>query len=209
VVKVILIDNHALSRIGLKTILANDPRYEVIGDYKYYSLIQQELPSLPVDLFIVNPDVNHESGFEVAQHLKQMHSSYKVVILTDNKEEYHVLNAVQSGIDAYIGRSAEPDEIMLGINKVVNGQKYFSADVSSILVNNAQRRQTRSIPLLTNKEKEVIRLLMEGFSSKQIAARLDVSPRTVHSHRANILGKFNLKNTTQLITKIAEQKIFL
>ena len=208
-VKLILIDNHALSRIGLKTILMNDPRYQVIGDYRYFTDLTLDLATLSVDLFIVDISVNEECGFEVAQHLKRKNAANKVIILTDSKEEYHIVNAVQENIDAYINKDAEPEEILLGINKVVNGQKYYSADVSSILVNNAFRRQNKGVPFLTTKEREIIRLLMDGFSSKQIAAKLDVSPRTIHSHRANILSKFNLNNTTQLVTRIAEQKILI
>jgi DNA-binding NarL/FixJ family response regulator len=208
-VKVIIVDNHALSRIGLRSILDNDPRFEMKGDYRNFNAVKPHLPQLLPQLAIVDPAVNEESGLDVAQYLKQFHREMKVIILTFSKDEVQVMNAVQENVDGYIHKNAEADEILMGISKVLAGQKYFSAEISNILVNSAYRRQNKGIPFLTTKEKEIIRLLMDGFSSKQIAARLDVSPRTIHSHRANILSKFNLNNTTQLVTKIAEQKIVL
>jgi DNA-binding NarL/FixJ family response regulator len=208
-VKIVIVDNHALSRIALVTILKNDPRFEVTGDFKSFSSIKPLLPSLSADLAIVDVAVNEECGYDVPQYLKRLNSDLKVIILTFSKDEMQIVNAIQDNIDGYIHKHAEPEEIILGISKVLSGQKYFSAEISNIVVNNAYRRQNKGVPFLTTKEKEIIRFLMEGFSSKQIAARLDVSPRTIHSHRANILSKFNLNNTTQLVTKIAEQKIVL
>jgi DNA-binding NarL/FixJ family response regulator len=208
-VKIIIVDNHALSRIGLKSILGNDGRYEVTGDYKSFNAVKPLLGSLSVDLVIVDLSVNEECGYDVTQYLKRQHGELKVIILTFGKDEIQVITAVQEDVDGYIHKNAEPDEILLGINRVLSGQKFFSAEISNIVVNHAYRRQNKGLPFLTTKEKEIIRLLMEGYSSKQIAAMLDVSPRTIHSHRANILNKFNLNNTTQLVTKIAEQKIVL
>jgi DNA-binding NarL/FixJ family response regulator len=208
-VKVIVVDNHPLCRIGVKTILMNDPRFDVAGDFRTFTQARPIVLNSTPDLVIIDLTVNEECGFDVAQYLKKHCPSAKVIILTDSKEEYHIVNAVQEGVDAYINKEAEPEEIILGISKVLAGQKYYSGEVSSILVNSAYRRQNKGLPFLTTKEKEIIRLLMEGYSSKQIAAKLEVSPRTIHSHRANILSKFNLNNTTQLVTKIAEQKIMI
>ena len=208
-VRVIIVDNHALSRLGLRSILNNDPKFLISGDYRNFHAVKPLLPDLSPQLAIVDSTVNDECGFDVAQYLKRSGHQLKVIILTFSMDELQIERAVQNDIDGYIYKSAEADEILMGINKVLAGQKYFSAEISHILVNNAYRRQSKGVPFLTTKEKEIIRLLMDGFSSKQIAARLDVSPRTIHSHRANILSKFNLNNTTQLVTKIAEQKIVL
>ena len=208
-VKVLIVDNHALSRLGLRSILGNDPRFIVSGDYKSFLPVKPLLHEIAPHLVIVDIAVNEECGFDVAQYLKQLDENLKVIILTFHKDDLQIERAVQENIDGYIHKNAEPDEILMGINKVLSGQKYFSAEISHMLVSNAYRRQAKGVPFLTTKEKEIIRLIMDGFSSKQIAARLDVSPRTIHSHRANILSKFNLNNTTQLVTKIAEQKIVL
>jgi DNA-binding NarL/FixJ family response regulator len=208
-VKVIIVDNNTIYRTGIKTILLNDPRFDVIADFKHFSTARSLLTTLRPQLFVIDLTINEEAGYDVPQFLKKSNPNCKVAIVTQSKEEFHIVNAVQEGIDAYILKDSEPDEMLLGLSRIVGGQKYYSVEISTILVNSAYRRQSKGVPFLTTKEKEIIRLLMEGFSSKQIAAKLEVSPRTIHSHRANILGKFNLNNTTQLVTKIAEQKIHI
>lgn len=208
-VRILIIDNHTLYRIGLKTILSHDPRFEIVGDYRSFSAAREAVSKSQSALTILDLSVNEECGYDVPAFIKRNYPNTKVIILSHSKEESHIRNAAEVGVDAFIHKEAEPEEILLGITKVSSGQKYYSVEISEILVNSTYRRQNHSMPFLTTKEKEIIRLLMEGYSSKQIAARLDVSPRTIHSHRANILGKFNLNNTTQLITKIAEQKIVI
>ncbi len=208
-VRIIIVDNHTLYRIGLKTILSHDPRFEIIGDYGSFTVARDSMSRSAVNLVVADLSVNEECGYDVPAFIKKSYRDVKVVILSHSKEESHIRSAAEEGIDAFIHKDAEPGEILLGLTKVIAGQKYYSVEISEILVNSTYRRQNQSIPFLTTKEKEIIRLLMEGYSSKQIAGKLAVSPRTIHSHRANILGKFNLHNTTQLITRIAEQKIVI
>jgi DNA-binding NarL/FixJ family response regulator len=208
-IKVIIVDNNTIYRTGIKTVLIGDARFDVIGDFKHFSTVRSLLSTLRPQLFVIDLTINEEAGYDVGQFLKKSNPNCKVAIVTQSKEEFHIVGAVQEGIDAYIHKDAEPEELLLGLSRIVGGQKYYSIEISTILVNSAYRRQTKGVPFLTTKEKEIIRFLMDGFSSKQIAAKLDVSPRTIHSHRANILSKFNLSNTTQLVTKIAEQKILI
>src|SRR5690606_12117039 len=131
----------------------------------------------------------------------------KVIILSSHKEEFYVLNALEAGVDGYIHKDAEPEELITGILKVLNDEKFYSVEISSLLINSIYKKPGRGIPFLTKKEKQVIKHLMDGYSSKEIAAMLDVSPRTIETHRANVLNKFGLKNTTELIKKVIEQKI--
>lgn len=206
--RILIVDNHSLSRIGLRSVLAH-LAFEIVGDFGSFTTVRPILQTLSPQMVILDTSVSEECGYDVLRYLRDWNPTVKIVILTFRKDELQVLNALQENIDGYITKSAEPDEIVRGISKVVSGQKYYSAEISNIIVDNAYRRQTRGVPFLTTKEKEIIRLLMDGYSSKQIAARLAVSPRTIHSHRANILSKFNLNNTTQLVTRIAEHKIVI
>jgi DNA-binding NarL/FixJ family response regulator len=209
-VKIVVVDSHALSRIGLVSILRQDPRFELTGEYKSFNAVRPLVPALLADLVIIDIALNREcEGDDVATYVKNHCPGVKVLILTFHKEEFHILNAVETGVDGYIHKDAEPEEILLGINRVLEGEKFFSLEISNLLIGNLAKKNYRGNPFLTSKEKEIIRYIMEGYSSKEIAALLDVSPRTIDTHRANILGKFNLKNTTELISRIAEQKIRL
>ena len=208
-VNIILVDNHALSLIGLKTVLANDPRINIAGEFRSFHQARPQLPVISPSLAIIDITVNEECGYDVPHYLKQRNRDMKVIVLTFLKDELHISSALKTDVEGYIAKDAEPEEILLGVNKVISGQRYYSSEISNIIVTSAYRREGRGIPFLTTKEKEIIRLLMDGYSSKQIAARLDVSPRTIHSHRANILAKFKLNNTAQLVSKIAELKIVM
>jgi DNA-binding NarL/FixJ family response regulator len=206
---IIVVDDHSVFRMGLLSILRSDPRFNVEGDYKSFNLLQPLVNNLNAHVILIDISVNKEAGFDVPQFLKTTNPSIKVIIVTYVKEEFYILNAVEGGVDGYIHKDSEPDEIKLGIAKVVAGEKFYSREISNILVQNFQKKTYRGLPFLTSKEKEIIRFIMDGHSSKQIASFLDVSPRTIDTHRANILAKFNLKNTSELISKIAEHKISL
>jgi DNA-binding NarL/FixJ family response regulator len=209
-VKIVVVDQNALSRIGLVALLKQDARFELVGDFKSFHTVRPLIPTLDADLVIIDISLNREGeGEDVATHIKHLRQDIKVIILTFHKEEFHILNAVETGVDGYIHKDSEAEELLLGINRVLEGEKFFSREVSNLLIGNLAKKNYRGHPFLTSKEKEIIRYIMEGYSSKEIAALLEVSPRTIDTHRANILGKFNLKNTTELITRIAEQKIRL
>lgn len=206
-VKIAVVDDHTLFRIGLLTLLKEEPRFEVTGVYRSFNTIKPLIPDLDANLVVVDIALNKQTGFDIAAYIKEYNPGLKVVILTLLKEDLHIMSAVEADIDGYIHKDTEPEEVILGINKVLNGEKFYSQEISNLLISNLQKRNFRGLPFLTSKEKEIIKYLMEGNSSKEIAAMLAVSPRTIDTHRANILSKFNLKNTNELITKIAEQKI--
>jgi DNA-binding NarL/FixJ family response regulator len=206
-VKIAVVDDHALFRIGLITLLKEDSRFVITGVYRSFNTIKPLIPDLDANLVIVDIAQNKQNGFDIAAYIKEHNPLLKVIILTLLKEDFHIMSAVEADIDGYIHKDAEPEELFIGINKVLNGEKFYSLEISNLLISNLQKRNFKGLPFLTSKEKEIIRYLMEGNSSKEIAAMLAVSPRTIDTHRANILSKFNLKNTNELITKIAEQKI--
>lgn len=206
-VKIAVIDDHALCRIGLITLLKEDSHFEITGAYRSFNAIKPLIPNLDANLVIVDIALNKQVGFDIATYIKEHNPLLKVVILTLLKEDFHIINAVESDVDGYIHKDTEPEELIFGINKVLSGEKFYSLEISNLLISNLHKRNFKGLPFLTSKEKEIIRYLMEGNSSKEIASMLAVSPRTIDTHRANILSKFNLKNTNELITKIAEQKI--
>ncbi len=206
-VRIALLDDHALFRMGLVAILNKEKGFEIIGEYKSFSTLKPLIPSLPADVVFVDLSLEDESGLDVAKYIKNVTPRLKVIILSSHKEEFYIVNALEAGVDGYIHKDAEPAELISGINKVLKGDKFFSLEISGLLINNIYSKPKAGLPYLTKKEKEVIKYLMDGYSNKEIADKMDVSPRTVETHRANALNKFNLKNTNELIKQIIEQKI--
>ncbi len=202
-----IIDDHELFRIGLVAILKRDTKCNVVGEYANFEMIKHLIPSWNVDLALVDISLGKISGLEVVRYIKSSNNRTKVVILSGHREEFYLMNAIEAGVDGYIHKDIDEHELLTGIHKVIKGDKFYSMEISNILISNIHNRPQRGLPFLTNKEKQVIRYLMDGYSSKEIAAKLDVSPRTIETHRANVLGKFGLKNTIELIKNVVEQKI--
>jgi DNA-binding NarL/FixJ family response regulator len=205
--RIIVVDDHALFRIGLIGILKKEPSFTIVGEYRSFTALKPLLPKLVADVALVDISLGNESGLDVAKFIRKVNPAMKVVMLSSHKEEFYIVNALEAGIEGYIHKDAEPEELIAGLLKVIHGGKFYSLEISGLLINNIYNRPQRGLPFLTNKEKQVTTYLMDGFSSKEIAVKLDISPRTIETHRANILGKFGLKNTTELIKKIVEQKI--
>lgn len=206
-INIAIIDDHALFRIGLVAILKRDPKINIAGEYSSFSAVKHLIPSWNIDIALVDISLGKDSGLEVARYIKTSSPKTKVVILSGHREEFYLVNAIEVGVDGYIHKDIEEHELLTGLQKVNKGDKFYSMEISNLLINNIYNKPQRGLPFLTNKEKQVIKYLMDGFSSKEIAAELDVSPRTIETHRANVLNKFGLKNTTELIKKIVEQKI--
>ena len=205
--KIVVIDDHALFRAGLVAILKKESNFYVVGEYRNFTPVKPLIPTLDAHIVLVDISLGKESGLEVAKYIKNVKPSLKVLILSSHKEEFYIVNALEAGVDGYIHKDTEPEELISGIHKVLSGDKFFSVEISSLLINNIYNKPGKGLPFLTGKEKQVIQYLLEGHSSKEIASILDVSPRTVETHRANVLSKFGLKNTTELIKKVVEQKI--
>lgn len=205
--RIVVIDDHALFRAGLVAILKQEPGFEVVAEYKSFTPVKPLVPTLAADVVLVDISLTKESGLDIAKYIKNVNPALYVIILTSHKEEFYIINALEAGVDGYIHKDSEPEELVQGIKKVLTGEKFYSLEISGLLVNSIYARSSKGVPFLTNKEKLVIKHLMDGHSSKEIASILDISPRTVETHRANALNKFGLKNTTELIKKIVEQKI--
>lgn len=204
--RIVVLDDHALFRMGLMGILAKDESFKIVGEYKNFDLLKPLIPTLQADLIFVDISLDDESGIEVARYIKNVNPNIKVIILSSHKEEFYVVNALDAEVDGYIHKNAEPEELLTGVKKVLKGEKFFSIEISNLLINNVYNKP-KGVPFLTPREKEVIRYMLDGLSSKEIADKMDLSPRTVETHRANVLNKFNLKNSTELIRKVVEQKI--
>jgi DNA-binding NarL/FixJ family response regulator len=208
-VRIVVIDNNSVYRMGLVTLIKADPRFEIVGEYRSFSIIEPTIGTLNAHMALVDISLNKECGIDIVRFIKNRNPALKVVALTALKDEFNIINAVETGVDGYIHKDAEPEVLIYGISKIMEGEKFYSLEISNLLVGNLYKRNFRGLPFLTTKEKQIIKFLMDGYSSKQIAAQLAVSPRTIDTHRANILGKFNLKNTSELIARIIEQKITL
>lgn len=205
--RIVILDDHTLFRLGFCQVLKNEG-FQVVGEYGNFSQLKPLIPTLAADLVFVDISLEDESGLDVAKYIKHVNPKLKVIILSSHKEEFYVINALDAGVNGYMHKTADSVDLVKGITSVLKGGTFYSQEISELLIQSAYNR-SRSAPFLTPKEKEVIRYVIEGYSNKEIADKMNISPRTIETHRANVLNKFNLKNTTELIKKILEHKIEL
>ena len=198
--RVLLADDHTLVRAGVRKILeaqSGIARVEEVpdGEAALAVLAAQPFDVLVLDLAMPGPD-----GFEVLERAKRGSPDLKVLVLTMHSDPEYVERAVQGGADGYLLKDSAVDDLVAGIEAVVAGRAYYSPAVQRALSDLVKRRPgaVRPAELLTERERQVLKLVAEGLSTKEIASQLDISARTVESHRANLMRKLDLRSVARL-----------
>jgi DNA-binding NarL/FixJ family response regulator len=205
-IKVILADDHPLIRAGFKAMLGKTEAFQIVGEAEDGRELMAQISALNPDVVLVDITMPHVNGLEVIRHFRKQNSQLKIIVLTMHEESEYVLNAMKSGADGYLLKNIESTELERAIKTVCNGQKYFSPAVAGILAESALRPVKEGLEI-TPREKEVLTLVASGDSTKQIAAKLEISIRTVESHRINLLKKLSVNNSAELVRKALDLKL--
>lgn len=206
-INLIIADDHDLFRFGLSELLK---KYSDINVVKTVSDGQELIKSLEsiknIDVILLDITMPNMDGFEVLKRLSSTESTIKPIIISMHNEGNYIAKCAKEGAYGYLIKNADAEELLLSIRTVANGKKYFGPEISEKMVNFMSENRL-SANQLSNKENEVLQLISKGMTTKEIAAKLFVSSRTIETHRANILKKLEVKNTAALIKKATEQKI--
>lgn len=199
-----IIEDHTIVRQGLKQLLAKYAEMKVLAEFGVPdgimdTLAKEERP----DIVLCDINLPGMDGLALTEKIKNKYPDQKVIILTMHQKEFYVLKAFDAGADGYFHKDTEESELIMGIKKIYNGQKYFCQSVSQILINRLLDTKNTAgktlLPTLTFREKEVLEQVVAGLGNREIGDKLCISTRTVENHRANILRKFGLKNTVELV----------
>lgn len=205
-IKIILADDHPLIRAGFKTLLGKNEDFEILGEAgngkELINLVKVQTP----DIVLIDISMPEMSGLDAFVEIRKELPDIKFIVLSMHEEREYVLKAVRNGINGYLLKNVGREELEDAIRNVHAGGKCFSPVVAGILADSIQAPE-ESPGLITSREKEVLSLVAEGFSTKQIADKLDISARTVESHRVNLLKKLKVNNTAELIKKASENKL--
>jgi DNA-binding NarL/FixJ family response regulator len=203
-IKLIIADDHELFRKGLAELLRKHDDIKIVksvGDgHEFIELLKNKLDADIVLLDITMPNMD---GFQVLKEMKTLNSNIKPIIISMHSDGNYIAKCAKSGAYGYLLKNTDEDELTLAIRTVNKGHKYFSPEISEKMIN-FMSTQSISENILSNKETEVLGLISEGLTTKEIASKLFVSTRTIESHRANILKKLEVKNTAELIKKAAK-----
>ena len=201
--KVLLVDDHQLIIDGLKSLMKNTAEIMVTGEANNGREALRLLDILNVDVVLMDIDMPVMNGIDALKEIKKGKPAIKVIILSMHEESGMIKNLLAIGADGYLLKSTSQDELISAIKKVANGNKYFSTEVTLSLLNGSQgNSQTSKQPseILTSREEEILKLIAEGFSNKEIGTQLFISHRTVDTHRTNLMKKLNTSNIAGLIS---------
>jgi two-component system, NarL family, response regulator NreC len=203
-ISVLLADDHTVMRAGLRLVLEREPGFRVVGeagDGRQAVTLAEKLKPDVVVLDIAMPNLN---GIEAARQICDKLPRAAVVILSMHSDESYVLRALKSGARAYLLKDSAVADLITAIHAVTEGKAFFSPAISRMIAEEYMRKMRDrdvedSYELLTPREREILQLLAEGKTNKDIAAMLFLSLYTVETHRSNILEKLNLHTTPELI----------
>ena len=206
-IKIILADDHPLIREGFKSLLGKSDAFDVIGEAETAKELIEVVKNTSPDIVLVDITMPHMSGLDAIEQLRKEYPLLKFMVLTMHEEREYILKALRNGAHGYVLKNTERAELERAIHTVYNGQKYFSPVVTTILAESVGKKEDYAYPDVTPREKEVLELVAGGRSTKQIADKLKISIRTVESHRINMLKKFDVSNTAELIKRAIELKL--
>ena len=202
--RVLLADDHGIVRRGLKSLLETAYTTPVVAEaadgLEAVKLCEESQP----DVAIVDIGMPKLNGLEVAARLQKVAHPPHVIILSMHSDESYIIRALSAGARAYLLKDATDEDLIPAVRAVTSGKPFFSPAVAAVLVEDYVRRlQARGLTdtyhLLTDREKEVLQLLAEGRSNKEVATLLDLGLSTVETHRANLMQKLNLHNTAEIV----------
>lgn len=209
--KIFIVEDHQLFREGLKAMLAPNPAIEVVGESADGMEALKCIRKINPDLVLLDLTMPKLSGDSVLRDIKRTISAdIKVLVLSVHDSDHYVLQAFEAGADGYCVKDASLEELRLAIRSVLDGRRYISPVVADKVLEGYVERGRRLRPKsawagITHREKEVLKLIGEGHSNKQIAAILCISPKTVEKHRGSIMHKLDIHNAASLAAYAATQ----
>jgi two-component system response regulator NreC len=202
--RVLLADDHRLMRSGLRLVIEQNPSFLVVGEADDGRQAVAMTNELNPDVIVMDIGMPNLNGIEAALQITEAHPDAAVVMLSMHSDEGYVLRALKAGARAYLLKDSAEADLSRAIEAVTEGKSFFSPAVSKLLLEDYMRKLKRagaedSYDLLSPREREVLQLVAEGHSSKEIATALNLSVYTVETHRSNLMQKLNLRGIPELI----------
>jgi len=213
-INIVLADDHVLVRNGIKAMLDADTGIHVIGEAGNGMEALEVARKLKPDILVLDIRMPEMTGLEAAAELKDFSASTKAVILSMHDSEEYVLQALDAGAYGYLLKDTDKNEFVKALKQVHAGTKYFSGTVSNVLANQllnakpfVKRVDAEDQYHLTKKEKEILRMVIDGKQNKQISESLGKSVRTIETHRFNIMKKMGVNNAIDMVNKTVKENL--
>jgi DNA-binding NarL/FixJ family response regulator len=203
-IRVLLVDDQAMLRASFKSLLAHDPRFEVVGDTGDARVAAARVSETQPDVVLLDISMPGLSGIDAIPLIKQAHPRVRIVMLTHHEGELFVQQALSAGANGYLSKDSDPAELALALESAVRGNVFLSPRVTNGLMRRGTMSATEGsaprsrIGSLTSREREVLQLLAQGHTNKEIASALQITLGTTKKHRENLQRKLDCHGTAEL-----------
>ncbi|MFA6059094.1 MAG: response regulator transcription factor [Taibaiella sp.] len=201
-IKVALTDDHPMVLEGMQKVLEQSIGVAVTGVYRCAKELFEGLKKVLPDVLLLDVQLPDMNGLEVAKIIRQEHADMKILVLSGIESHYYIIDLIKNGCNGYLLKSTTDIRLLMeGVKGVYNGELFLDPSIKQVILQEmlrAKRRKNAS-PKLTEREKEVLQLIIEEYGNHEIANKLFISLRTVENHRYNLLQKLDVKNTVGLV----------
>jgi len=203
-IRILLVDDHAVVRLGLRMLLEEEQGLEIVGEAASASEALNQVTRIHPDLVLMDIGLPDMSGIDATREIKRVRPETAVVALTIHEDEEYFFKMLEAGANGYVPKRAAPEELITAIRYAARGEIYLYPSLAKLLVRDyighgQSSRMVTDMEELTPREQEVLVLLAEGASNSDIAEKLSISPKTVARHRENIMEKLNLHSRSELV----------
>jgi two-component system response regulator NreC len=211
-VRIVLAEDHTILREGLRSLLSSNPIFEIVGEAEDGREAIRCVEKFKPDLILTDLSMPRMNGMEAIKEIKKESPATKVLVLTVHRAEEYILAAFRAGADGYLLKDSTHSELVMAVKKVLSGKPYISPEISEKVIEGYLEgkktlKSRTSWETLTQREREILKLIAEGYKNKQIADDLCISVKTVEKHRANLMEKLDLHNIQALTTFAIEKGI--
>ena len=198
-IRILLADDHAVVRQGFKMILAAQPDMEIVGEAGHGREALELAGNLQPDVIVMDVAMPELNGIEATRRLGDVSPRTRVLALSMHKDSVYVREILRAGARGYLLKDSIASDLLAAVRAVARGEGYISPGVSDAVLNDYRRHVTDPIDLLTSSEREVLQMIAEGKTNKEIATILNLSVYTVDAHRGRIMEKLNLHSVNELV----------
>ncbi|HRP59257.1 MAG TPA: response regulator transcription factor [Vicingus sp.] len=202
-IRVIIVDDHKMIRDGIKLMLKNNPEIKVVNEFDNGLDVIKYIDKNPTSVDVVLMDISMPKldGIAATRDIKSNHAGINILAITMHIEKSYIMDMMKAGASGYVLKESGASDLVEAIKTIAAGKQFFSSEVSSVIVKSIIEEELKKHvrDIISDREKEVILLVAQGLSNNKIGEKMCLSPRTVESHRRNILQKLDVKNTAELI----------
>lgn len=198
-IRILLADDHAILRKGVRMMIDSEPDLEVVGEAKTGREAIEEARNLKPDIVLMDVSMPELNGIEGTRRICEELSQTKVIGLSMHRDSVYVREILRAGARGYLLKDSEDDDLIRAIRAVARGEAFLSPAVSDAVLSDYRKHVSNPVDLLTSREREVLTMIAEGKTNKEIANALNLSVYTIESHRGSVMEKLNLHNTGDIV----------